>query len=142
MVGRVDKEGLLWLTRKGKLTQQLCPFGSGSNPCGDHCPHFCDPKENRVTICHNNTLLGIADEREEYIAPRKHCSPTPPPEVEKQDGRKGGARKGAGRRKKYWGVRKKGDGILICPDCFSEATAINEPTHCPHCRVRLHLPEE
>ena len=143
MSGRISDEGLLYLTRRGKDTQQLCPFGSSGNPCGDHCPHFGDATGNRVTICHNNTLLGVVDERKEYIKERKHTASdfvkVDKATTEEVISRKGGARTGAGRRKKYWTVL--GKGLLSCPDCGSESTALNEPTHCPHCRVRLHLPE-
>ena len=145
MSGKIDSEGTLHLNRRGHMKQQCCPHQKDT-ACGDWCPFMEEPRDNRLTICHGTLLLGIADERREFgtrtpTAQERIIQKPPKATTEEVLARKGGARPGSGRKKKYWGKQAKDDKLLVCPECFTRASAASEPTHCSQCKTRLHLPE-
>ena len=43
MKGKIDKDGFLWIERKGKWTKQFCPF-IGDDWCGQWCLLFGEPE--------------------------------------------------------------------------------------------------
>ena len=43
MKGKIDKDGFLWIERKGEWTKQFCPFVS-KVWCGHWCPLFGEPE--------------------------------------------------------------------------------------------------
>jgi len=44
MKGKIDKDGFLWIERKGEWTKQFCPFvGDCNDWCGQWCPLFGEP---------------------------------------------------------------------------------------------------
>jgi len=46
----IDKAGLLYLERAGKLKGQACPFASEETSCGHWCPHFGEPDSDEIVL--------------------------------------------------------------------------------------------
>jgi hypothetical protein len=53
MEGKLNVRGWLYVSRKGLMTGQYCPFSAGGDDskCGDWCPLFGEPRSTGV---HNN----------------------------------------------------------------------------------------
>lgn len=82
MKGKIDKDGTLYIERKGKYKCQCCPIPEIKgmegvvSGCGDWCPlfgepvattteHYPDDDYITLTICNNRTLIfdEFTDER-------------------------------------------------------------------------------
>lgn len=74
MKGYLNKDGELYILRNGIPKLQRCPYSNNSQPCGDKCPLFSEPKTSSVEgltmidICHWNYPLkfekgGFLDRR-------------------------------------------------------------------------------
>lgn len=70
MKGKIDKDGFLWIERKGEWTKQFCPFVS-KVWCGHWCPLFGEPRgercageEIKLDICKKTLFFSeLTDER-------------------------------------------------------------------------------
>jgi hypothetical protein len=70
MKGKIDKDGFLWIERKGEWTKQRCPF-VGDDWCGHWCPLFGEPRgercageEIKLDICKKTLFFSeLTDER-------------------------------------------------------------------------------
>ena len=71
---KIDKEGFLWIERKGRMKNQVCPYDSDRSHCGDWCPLFVEPSFHKaddkanieVALCgiiHNVPVADFEDER-------------------------------------------------------------------------------
>ena len=67
---KIDKNGWLWLKRKGKYKAQYCPYQPKEVRCGDWCPNFEAPDfywgYYNLQICQSQILQTetLIDERE------------------------------------------------------------------------------
>jgi len=76
MIGKIDKDGCLFIKRKGIFREQFCPYDSDVTSCGDWCPRFVeDIVFGQVTTCGCRVNLEI-DERE-YKKEIKCCPDKP-----------------------------------------------------------------
>jgi hypothetical protein len=67
---KIDKDGNLWLRRRGAFRKQLCPRKTFLNCC-DRCPHFGDPEKTWFVngVGSNGTVsLDICDDTKLYCA--------------------------------------------------------------------------
>lgn len=69
----ISKSGVFCIERGGKLKPQFChkiALADKYAPCGDECPHFQEPSEERniIQICDSTTWYfdEIIDERKQY----------------------------------------------------------------------------
>ena len=74
MKGKIDKDGFLWIERKGEWTKQFCPFVS-KVWCGHWCPLFGEPEfidghprfidgHPRLSLCRKVLeFVSLVDER-------------------------------------------------------------------------------
>ena len=67
MKGKIDKDGFLWIERKGEWTKQFCPF-VGDGWCGHWCPLFGEPEfidgHPRLSLCRKVLeFVSLVDER-------------------------------------------------------------------------------
>ncbi len=139
MAGKIDRDGLLWLMRRGTMRQQLCPH-TDNQPCGDWCPKFKEPKNMALTICAEQTFPGIIDDRIEGRGntdiPARVEPPLPEPELEPQSRKRGPKRA----PKRYW--LKDGE-YLECPECHASRPAgnykKNKPRRCLRCGIGLEM---
>ena len=76
---KINREGLLWIERKGVMKEQICPYCSSAMvraKCGDWCPLFEEPfldKGNKcmvLTICQNHFITPPAD----FVDERELCT--------------------------------------------------------------------
>ena len=76
MKGKIDKDGFLWIERKGEWTKQFCPFvGDCNDWCGQWCPLFGEPEfidghprfidgHPRLSLCRKVLeFVSLVDER-------------------------------------------------------------------------------
>jgi len=61
MIGKINKNGELYIERCGKMGIQYCPFQVGAEACGVWCPlfgePFVDPNYVELQICQGRTLV-------------------------------------------------------------------------------------
>lgn len=50
MKGIINKDGCLFIYRKGSYRNQHCPFTSDISCCGDWCPLFGEPEKIKVGV--------------------------------------------------------------------------------------------
>ncbi len=83
---KINREGLLWIERKGVMKEQICPYCSSAiwsgtsvvrAKCGDWCPLFVEPSFHKaddvvdfdnveIALCriiHNVPAADFEDER-------------------------------------------------------------------------------
>lgn len=69
VVGKIDRSGVLYIARAGRLVEQICPHG-GQN-CSHHCPLFGEPFWHEqfdrvgISLCGRVIVMfdGFVDER-------------------------------------------------------------------------------
>ena len=54
---KIDKTGVLYISRAGRFVEQLCPYGESKN-CSHHCPQFGEPFYVADKKCWNMILCG------------------------------------------------------------------------------------
>lgn len=68
MKAKIDRAGILWIERVGRMVLQTCKF-SNEEWCEHECPHFGDISRedgypDTLPICHGTVITGeIVDER-------------------------------------------------------------------------------
>jgi len=67
MKGKIDKDGFLWIERKGEWTKQYCPIVN-DDWCGQWCPLFGEPEfidgHPRLSLCRKVLeFVSLVDER-------------------------------------------------------------------------------
>ena len=71
MKGKIDKQGYLWIERRGIMTLQYCPFKTRNKPYTHFCPLFRESASIQSTtviaICNGiyHAFDTFTDEREE-----------------------------------------------------------------------------
>jgi hypothetical protein len=61
MNGKIDKCGGFQVERAGKMEGQRCPFSMDLGACGDWCPHFGEPFEEKSPTETKGTILQICN---------------------------------------------------------------------------------
>ena len=72
LVGKIDKNGYLFIERGGRMERQDCPY-TRMSPCSHSCPKFgnpdmCSGRTVFLAICGGQVLVfkKFVDEREEF----------------------------------------------------------------------------
>ena len=55
LAGKISRSGVLFIERRGNLTEQICPYGRVKN-CSHHCPLFGEPFWDERAGC---VVLGL-----------------------------------------------------------------------------------
>ena len=79
---KIDKYGLLWIEKLGRLREQVCPYRGNGWGCGDWCPHFFVKYSGETHNCKRNVKLRLCNAAQytvhsfvdEFIDERTHQS--------------------------------------------------------------------